>query len=170
MTRQEVNTLLALSKALYFNAYKNMSNQDRRLLAQSWSILLQDIPGEIVLLAFFQLASKSKWPPTPAEIRQQAGSLHHEALEMIQQTRLMDEMRRLQDYESPEITSAYLKKLGAIANSIAHKTEHLACGLHGNDNSLTLAAIINSAFSGNPEDNKEIRALIMPHDALDSTD
>ena len=60
-----------------------MSAEEKYLLVQSWAVGLQDIPVEIVFIAFFQLLSKSKWLPSLAEIREQIGCLHNEAEDML---------------------------------------------------------------------------------------
>lgn len=79
MTISDANKLLALAKANYSYAFKTMSKQEKVMLVQSWAFALQDIPADIVMLAFMQLLSISKWLPTVAEIREQVQSLYYEA-------------------------------------------------------------------------------------------
>ena len=64
MTPDDANKLLALAKANYSYAFKTMTKQEKIMLVQSWAFALQDIPADIVMLAFMQLLSTSKWLPT----------------------------------------------------------------------------------------------------------
>ena len=79
MTIQDANKLLALAKANYSSAFKTMSKQEKLMLVQSWAFALQDIPADIVMLAFMQLLSTSKWLPTVAEIREKVQSMYYSA-------------------------------------------------------------------------------------------
>ena len=79
MTIQDANKLLALAKANYSYAFKTMSKQEKLMLVQSWAFALQDIPADIVMLAFMKLLSVSKWLPTVAEIREQVQRIYYEA-------------------------------------------------------------------------------------------
>lgn len=79
MNIQDANKLLALAKANYSYAFKSMSRQEKLMLVQSWAFTLQDIPADIVMLAFMQLLSTSKWLPTVAEIREKVKSLYYSA-------------------------------------------------------------------------------------------
>ncbi len=79
MTLADANKLLALAKANYSYAFKSMSNQEKVLLVHSWAFALQDIPADIVLVAFMQLLSVSKWLPTVAEIRERVQGLYYES-------------------------------------------------------------------------------------------
>lgn len=80
MTVEEANKLLGLVKVNYENAFRRMSDQDKRRLVKSWAFVFQDIPADIVALAFMQLLATSKWLPTPAEIREQIKKLHYSAV------------------------------------------------------------------------------------------
>lgn len=79
MTPDDANKLLALAKANYSYAFKNMTKQEKVMLVQSWAFALQDIPADIVMLAFMQLLTTSKWLPTVAEIREKVKELHYES-------------------------------------------------------------------------------------------
>lgn len=79
MTLEEVNKLLALVKVNYNYAFKSMTEQEKVMLVKSWSFALQDIPADIVTLAFMQLVSTHKWLPSPAEIREQVRDLYYSA-------------------------------------------------------------------------------------------
>jgi len=75
LTAQDANYLLGLAQANYGYAFKDMSKQQKVMLVESWAFGLQDIPADIVMLAFMQLVTTSKWLPTVAEIREQVKAL-----------------------------------------------------------------------------------------------
>lgn len=79
MTIQDANKLLAIAKANYSYAFKTMTKQEKIMLVHSWAFALQDIPADIVMIAFMQLLTTSKWLPTVAEIRERVAGLHYEA-------------------------------------------------------------------------------------------
>ena len=79
MTADDANKLLALAKANYSYAFKTMSKQEKVLLVQSWAFALQDIPADIVMLAFMQLLTTSKWLPTVAEIREKIKDMYYQS-------------------------------------------------------------------------------------------
>jgi len=80
MTREEANKLLAVMQANYHYAFKTMKTEDKYLLLDSWTAVLSDISGEIVMLAAMKLIAKSKWMPTAAEVRKACQNLYYEAL------------------------------------------------------------------------------------------
>ena len=49
------------------------------MLLCTWTVTLQDLPTDIVMLAVMQLVSKSKWLPTVAEIRAACREMHYAA-------------------------------------------------------------------------------------------
>lgn len=77
MTTDDANKLLALAKANYSYAFKTMTKQEKLMLVQSWAFALQDIPADIVMLAFMQLLTTSKWLPTVAEIREKVKGMYY---------------------------------------------------------------------------------------------
>ena len=79
MTIQDANKLLAIAKANYSYAFKSMTKQEKIMLVHSWAFALQDIPADVVLIAFMQLLTTSKWLPTVAEIRERVAGLNTEA-------------------------------------------------------------------------------------------
>lgn len=79
MTLDDANKLLGLAKVNYGYAFKDMTNREQMLLVQSWAVVLQDIPADIVMIAFMQLLSVSKWLPTVAEIRKKCRDLYYES-------------------------------------------------------------------------------------------
>ena len=80
MTVEEANKLLGIVKVNYSYAFKNLSDEDKVMLVKSWAFVFQDIPADIVTLAFMQLLATSKWLPTPAEIREQIKQLYYSAV------------------------------------------------------------------------------------------
>ena len=61
MTTQDVNQILAIMKANYNYAFKNMSQEEKYMLLCTWTVTLQDLPSDVVMLAVMQLVSQSKW-------------------------------------------------------------------------------------------------------------
>ena len=49
------------------------------MLLCTWTVTLQDLPTDIVMMAVMQLVSKSKWLPTVAEIRAACREMHYAA-------------------------------------------------------------------------------------------
>ncbi len=80
MTTQDVNQVLAIMKANYSYAFKAMSQEEKYMLLCMWTVTLQDLPADIVMLAVIQLVSKSKWLPTVAEIREKCREIHYAAV------------------------------------------------------------------------------------------
>lgn len=141
MTAAEVNKLLALAKANYSYAFKTMSNQEKVLLVQSWTFALQDIPTDVVMMAFMQLLSKCKWLPTVAEIRQQAAKLHREAERILYDIRNAEEVDKMMG--GGKSTTPELAAKRAAAKSILSKTWNLA---DDEDSGLTLQNVLDSAI------------------------
>jgi hypothetical protein len=172
MTAEEVNSLLALAKANYGYAFKGMTRYERTLLVQSWTFALQDVPADVGMLAFMQLLSVSKWLPTIAEIRDQAGKLRREAEDMLDGINSDERMEKMLDadseapYATAEERSAKHRDRAikrAIAGEVVRKTRDMARGDRGTDNGLSLAAMIESAkLRISPECGDPIRALAMP--------
>ena len=79
MTTEDVNQLLAIMKANYSYAFKTMSQEEKYMLLCTWTVTLQDLPTDIVMMAVMQLVSKSKWLPTVAEIRAACREMHYAA-------------------------------------------------------------------------------------------
>lgn len=141
MTAAEVNKLLALAKANYSYAFKTMSNQEKVLLVQSWTFALQDIPTDVVMMAFMQLLSKCKWLPTVAEIRQQAAKLHREAERVLYDIRNAEEVDKMMGGDGKSTPEMAAKR--AAAKNILSKTWNLA---DDEDSGLTLQNVLDSAI------------------------
>ena len=140
MTAAEVNKLLALAKANYSYAFKTMSNQEKVLLVQSWTFALQDIPTDVVMMAFMQLLSKCKWLPTVAEIRQQAAKLHREAERILYDIRNAEEVDKMMGGGGKSTPEMAAKR---AAKSILSKTWNLA---DDEESGLTLQNVLDSAI------------------------
>lgn len=124
MTIQDANKLLALAKVNYSYAFKDMTNQEKVMLVNSWAFALQDIQADIVLLAFMRLLTVCKWLPTIAEIREQIQRLHSESS---------------WEYSNRE----YTPKARAAREYINHNTNHL----RGDDKPmLSLDTILNNGY------------------------
>lgn len=125
MTKEEVNMLIALMKANYSYAFKSMTRSERVMLLNTWTLTLQDMDANVVMLAAMQIISENKWLPTVAEIREKCRTLHYAAVS-ARFNAGWNEM-------SEEKRAAY--------ETIAAKTEHM----RGNDGAgLTLEAMMNN--------------------------
>lgn len=142
MTKEEVNQLLALMKANYSYAFKNMSQQDKYLLLNTWTVTLQDINADVVMIAVMQLISVSKWLPTVAEIREGCKRLYAEA---AYSTDTLMEWAIKEGRASPEQIERYEQEK-AVKNYIADATNHLRGDRPAR---LTLESILsNTNFTG----------------------
>lgn len=159
MTAAEVNKLLALAKANYSYAFKTMSNQEKVLLVQSWTFALQDIPTDVVMMAFMQLLSKCKWLPTVAEIRQQAAKLHREAERILYDIRNAEELDKMMGGGGKSTPEMAAKR--AAAKSILSKTWNLA---DDEESGLTLQNVLDSAIQrGNLTSGGDVLQGLIPN-------
>lgn len=83
MTIDDANDLLGTAAGAYSYAFRGMSTEQKVQMVQSWAFGLQDIPADIVMLAFMQLTTTSKWIPTVAEIRERVLALRAEAADQL---------------------------------------------------------------------------------------
>ena len=107
MTKAEVNKLLAMMRANYSSAFKNMNQQDKYLLLNTWAFTLRDLDANVVMIAAMKLISVSKWLPTVAEIREKCKTMYYEAA-------YIDDERRAR------MSKAELAAYDAIARNTAH--------------------------------------------------
>lgn len=142
MTTQDVNQVLAIMKANYNYAFKNMSQEEKYMLLCTWTVTLQDLPADIVMLAVMQLVSQSKWLPTVAEIREKCREIHYAAAmpDTVFDIMLANGMQftpeQLQEHDSREAKRKY----------IAEATKHLR---NEDNGALTLdSLLVNPAFEG----------------------
>ena len=122
MTAQDANYLLGLAQANYGYAFKEMTKQQKIMLVNSWAFGLQDIPADIVMLAFMQLVTTSKWVPTVAEIREQVESIGAEAAENLNFWKNREWMLRELGREVPPHQE---DENDAIRRYIVESTKHL---------------------------------------------
>lgn len=101
MTAQDANYLLGLAQANFGYVFKDMTKQQKIMLVNSWAFGLQDIPADIVMLAFMQLVTTSKWLPTVAEIREQVRELGIKANENLNFGKDLERMCRWMGKEVP---------------------------------------------------------------------
>ena len=74
MTTEDANQLLAIMKANYSYAFKAMSQEEKYMLLCTWTVTLQDLPTDIVMMAVIQLVSKSKGCPRWQRFAQRAAT------------------------------------------------------------------------------------------------
>lgn len=142
MTTQDVNQVLAIMKANYNYAFKNMSQEEKYMLLCTWTVTLQDLPADIVMLAVMQLVSQSKWLPTVAEIREKCREIHYAAAtpdtayDMMVASGMSVTPEQQREHDRREAKRKY----------IAEATKHLRNEDHG---ALTLdSLLVNPAFEG----------------------
>ncbi len=142
MTTQDVNQILAIMKANYNYAFKNMSQEEKYMLLCTWAVTLQDLPADIVMLAVMQLVSQSKWLPTVAEIREKCREIHYAAampdtaFDMMVANGVQFTPEQQREHERREAKRKY----------IADATKHLC---NEDNGALTLdSLLVNPAFEG----------------------
>ena len=79
MTIEDANYLLGLAEANFGYVFRNMTDEQKVMLVHSWAFGLQDIPADIVMMAFMQLTTSCDWLPNVAKIREQVRKLRTEA-------------------------------------------------------------------------------------------
>lgn len=79
MTLEDANYLLGLAQANFGYAFRSMTEDQKIMLVHSWAFGLQDIPADIVMMAFMQLTTSCDWLPKVKEIREQVNKLRWEA-------------------------------------------------------------------------------------------
>lgn len=152
MTKQEVNQLLALMKANYSYAFKNMSQQDKYLLLNTWTVTLQDINADVVMIAVMQLISESKWLPTVAEIRKKCQDMYYSASTPDIATEMMMKYGDMSQ-EAIEAYNQQCERQRYIANATCHlRGEHPP--------TLQLETILSNASFARLGDGLAGRALV----------
>lgn len=138
MTLEDANYLLGVAAANYSYAFRNMTQEQKQTLVRTWAFGLQDIPADIVMLAFMQLTTTSEWLPTVAKIRQQTEALCWEAKNKLDDD---ENMRRLAEIVGQTPGEIRDKRGDALRRYIVEKTEHL-CSRRGPG--LSLDTILNA--------------------------
>lgn len=130
MTIEDANQLLGIAEANFNYAFKNMTHDQKVTLVKTWAFGLQDIPADIVMLAFMQLTTTSKWLPTVAEIREQVKDLNRQARRPLDDAENMRRLSRLYADMTgealPESESEEDTRENAIRRYIVRSTEHLS--------------------------------------------
>ena len=142
MTTQDVNQILAIMKANYSYAFKHMSQEEKYMLLCTWTVTLQDLPADVVMLAVMQLVSQSKWLPTVAEIREKCRKIHYAAatpdtaFDMMVASGMSVTPEQQREHDRREAKRKY----------IAEATKHLR---NEDNGALTLdSLLVNPAFEG----------------------
>lgn len=68
MTREETQKLLAVLRVAYPTAYRDFSRENLWAVVNLWAMQFCEVPAELVNVAVQRLISKSKYPPTVAEV------------------------------------------------------------------------------------------------------
>ena len=123
MTIEDANYLLGIAEANFSYAFKNMDHDQKVTLVKTWAFGLQDIPADIVMLAFMQLTTTSKWLPTVAEIREQIRDLYCKAREKLDD---VEDARRLYRMVGGEQPKEENPKSIDLCRYIVSNTEHLS--------------------------------------------
>ena len=79
MTKNDMNQLLGLVEVNWPNAFKGLTGNEKKSAFSLWYLALQDIPAKVAALAVVKLAAKSKFTPTPADIREKVADVAREA-------------------------------------------------------------------------------------------
>ena len=142
MTTQDVNQILAIMKANYNYAFKNMSQEEKYMLLCTWTVTLQDLPADVVILAVMQLVSQSKWMPSVADIREKCREIHYAAAtpdtayDMMLANGMQFTPEQQREHDRREAKRKY----------IAEATKHLR---NEDNGTLTLdSLLVNPAFEG----------------------
>ena len=68
MTQGETQELLAILKVAYPAAYRDFSRDNLWAVVKLWTAQFADVPADMMGVAVARLISKSKYPPTIAEV------------------------------------------------------------------------------------------------------
>lgn len=68
MTQGETQELLAILKVAYPAAYRDFSRDNLWAVVKLWASQFADVPADVMGVAIKRLISKSKYPPTIAEV------------------------------------------------------------------------------------------------------
>ena len=130
VTIEDANQLLGIAEANFNYAFKNMSLNQKVTLVKTWAFGLQDVPADIVMLAFMQLTTTSKWLPTVAEIREQVRELNRQARRPLDAAEDMKRLNRLyaemMGEEPPETEAKEETREDSIRRYIVENTERLS--------------------------------------------
>ena len=138
MTESDGTTILTILKAAYPNSYKDLTKREAAGIINVWRQNLSDAPAEVVMLAVRRLITKSKFPPTIAEVRSQIVALRGEAESVVQQrqSQMLKLLSAIKGDSPSDIPDRYTE-LEVQAKSICEMTR-------GFNAELSLAGLLNS--------------------------
>lgn len=147
MTVEDANYLLGLAEVNFGYVFRNMSQQQKIMLVHSWAFGLQDIPADIVTMAFMQLTTSCDWLPNVAKIREQVRKLRAEAKEELEFERSIKELYKLAGDPEPSIEreeerDPAFRRRKAIIRYIVDNTQSLDRG-----SNLEIGTILSGSYS-----------------------
>ena len=108
MTREETIKVLAILKAAYPNAYKNMTREEANGTVTVWAMQFATFPVELVLLAVNKIIATSTFAPAISEVKDKIRGMywelwttvHHENEkldegQLLLYTKMLDAVERL---------------------------------------------------------------------------
>ncbi len=125
MTIEDANYLLGVAEANFGYAFRSMTNDRKVMLVHSWAFGLQDIPADIVMMAFMQLTTSCDWLPRVKEIREQVRKLRIEAKEYFD---VQESEKRMCEMIGREWEPPQDGRTAAIKKYIVENTETLDKG------------------------------------------
>lgn len=90
MTNVETAQLLAIFKVAYPSAYKNFSDDMALDSISMWQSKFEDVPFEVMLIAWDKYCMANKFPPTFADFRECLASVHYQAWLDLTQAKLFE--------------------------------------------------------------------------------
>ena len=87
MTRDETIKLLAILKAAYPNSYRGMTKDEANGTIAVWATQFSSMPARVVMIAINKLISKSTFPPSISEVKEEIRGLYWEAWGMLNEHR-----------------------------------------------------------------------------------
>lgn len=88
MNKQEAGKILAILKAAYPMAYKDMGNQELLGVVNVWQNQFSDVNAKIVYIALNKCIKKCKFVPTIAEVHEVVEGLYWDAYSKLEFARL----------------------------------------------------------------------------------
>lgn len=125
MTIEDANYLLGVAEANFGYAFRSMTNDQKVMLVHSWAFGLQDIPADIVMMAFMQLTTCCDWLPRVKEIREQVRKLRIEAQKYFD---LQESEKRMYEMIGQKWEPPQDGRTAAVKKYIVENTETLDKG------------------------------------------
>ena len=83
MTREETIKILAILKAAYPNAYKDMTKEEANGTVAVWTTQFANYPVDLVALAVNKLISTSQFLPSISEVKSKISGMYWEVWEIL---------------------------------------------------------------------------------------